>query len=237
MTMKVSVVVFPGSNCDHDAIYTYERLLGCKVKSIWHRDHDLKNPDLVIIPGGFAYGDYLRTGAMAKVSPIMPDIAAFAKKGGPVLGICNGFQILCEAGLLPGVLLQNIQMKFLSQFVHMRVENVSTPFSRGFSKNEVITCPVAHFEGNYFADDQTLARLEGEGRVVFRYSNLIGETDYEDLTINPNGAAHAIAGVCNEAGNVVGLMPHPERAAERIVGFVGRDSGLGVLSSSVVSSA
>ena len=226
--MRVTVVVFPGSNCDHDVIHTYGTVLGHTVSSVWHREADLKRPDLVVLPGGFAYGDYLRTGALAKISPVMREVVKFAEQGGSVLGICNGFQILCESGLLPGVLLQNVQRRFLSQFVHVKVENKSTPFTEKFSTGEVFTCPIAHNEGNYFANAQTIERLEKDGRVVFRYCSAQGEVDPNNLESNPNGAANAIAGICNEAGNVVGLMPHPERAAEKLIGFVGADSGLRV---------
>ena len=226
--MRVSVVVFPGSNCDHDAIYGYESLKGAIVTSVWHRESDLKSPELVVIPGGFAYGDYLRTGAMAKLSPVMKEVVKFAEKGGPVLGICNGFQILCEAGLLPGVLLRNIDLKFLSMFVTLKVENYSTPFTKGIRKGSLITCPIAHGEGNYFADEETIKELEGEGRVVFRYCNLKGEWNQDDRLSNPNGATNSIAGICNSKGNVVGLMPHPERACEKLIGHVGGESGAGV---------
>ncbi|MBX7136725.1 MAG: phosphoribosylformylglycinamidine synthase subunit PurQ [Oligoflexia bacterium] len=231
--MRVSVILFPGSNCDHDAEYVYRKLLGQEVQLVWHREHDLRSPDLVVLPGGFAYGDYLRTGALARVSPVMQEIRKFASRGGPVLGICNGFQILCESGLLPGALLQNIGMRFLSQFVHIKIENAGTVFTRGCAQGSVITCPVAHFEGNYFADEQTLERLEGEGRVVFRYCDRDGRVDAADRVLNPNGAAHAIAGIANEFGNVVGLMPHPERAVEDIIGGVGRNSGLPMFAGSL----
>lgn len=217
--MRVSVVVFPGSNCDHDAEYSFGTLLGCKTSLIWHREQDLKNPDVVVLPGGFSHGDYLRTGAMAKLSPIMKQVKEFAGKGGPLLGICNGFQILCEAGLLPGVLLRNVQRKFCSRFVTMSVENTQSAFSKAFKKGDKITCPVAHGEGNYYTDPETLKRLEENGQVVFRYQD------------NPNGSMNDIAGICNESGNIVGLMPHPERAAEKSVGWVGGDSGLRVLQS------
>ncbi|MCO6429566.1 MAG: phosphoribosylformylglycinamidine synthase subunit PurQ [Deltaproteobacteria bacterium] len=226
--MRVSVVVFPGSNCDHDVIHLYQKVLGSTVSSIWHRDRDLKKPDIVIIPGGFSYGDYLRTGAMAKLSPVMSEVAKFAEQGGSVLGICNGFQILCECGLLPGVLLQNIGMQFLSRFVSLRVENNSTTFSRNYVVGEVLTCPIAHGEGNYFADREIIQQLEDEGRVVFRYCSPSGEVDSSNLNWNPNGSINSIAGICSAKGNVVGLMPHPERSSEKIVGFVGEQSGVKV---------
>jgi phosphoribosylformylglycinamidine synthase len=230
---RVTVVVFPGSNCDHDVIHLYERLLGQKVATVWHTESDLRNPDIVVLPGGFAYGDYLRTGALAKISPVMIEVAGFAKRGGPVIGICNGFQILCECGLLPGALLQNERMKFLSQFVHLKIENTSTPFTKDFKRGEMITCPIAHGEGNYFADDETLDLLESEGRVVFRYCDASGAVNPGDHQSNPNGAARAIAGICNQGGNVVGLMPHPERAAEALVGASGGAKGLEVFRAAV----
>lgn len=231
--MRVSVVVFPGSNCDHDVQHVYGSLLKQKVTSVWHRERDLARPDLVVIPGGFAHGDYLRTGALAKLSPIMSEVAAFAEQGGPVLGICNGFQILCEAGLLPGVLLQNVQRRFLSRFVHVKVERSDTAFTRGVEVGTVMTCPIAHFEGNYFAADETIAELEGEGRVVFRYSDAAGTVEPSSLESNPNGAIHAIAGITNRRRNVVGLMPHPERSVETLVGGAGRDSGLPMFAGSI----
>lgn len=223
--MKVSVVIFPGSNCDHDIVHLYGNVLSQNVNSVWHKNRDLQNPDIVVIPGGFSFGDYLRTGALAKISPIMEEVRAFARRGGPVIAVCNGFQILCEAGLLPGVLLQNTRMKFLSQFVHMRIENTKTPFTRGIPSGTVITCPIAHFEGNYFADEETLKRLEANGQIVFRYCHKDGAVEHASPISNPNGASHSIAGVCNEQGNVVGLMPHPERAAECVVGYIGAESG------------
>lgn len=231
--LNVSVVVFPGSNCDHDAISVYANVLKQNVSEIWYKERDLKNPDIVVIPGGFSFGDYLRTGALARVAPIMAEIKKFAEKGGPVLGICNGFQILCETGLLPGALLANTQRKFLSQFLHMKVENTKTPFTAKTTKGQIINCPVAHFEGNYFNDAEGIKRLEGEGQVVFRYCSAEGEVDAQNLKFNPNGAINAIAGICNAQGNVVGLMPHPERAAEKNVGFIGQASGLCVFESSL----
>jgi phosphoribosylformylglycinamidine synthase subunit PurQ / glutaminase len=224
--MKVSVVVFPGSNCDHDVIHVYQKLLSAQVKSIWHKDTDLGNPDVVVLPGGFSYGDYLRTGALAKLSPVMRSVSEFASKGGKVIGICNGFQILCESGLLPGVLLQNVGMQFLSQFVHIKVERTNTAFTDKYKKGEIITCPIAHGDGNYFADSETISRIEGQGQVVFRYCDVNGKISNQDRSVNPNGSINSIAGICNEAGNVVGLMPHPERASEEIVGFIGKSSGL-----------
>ena len=226
--MRVSVVVFPGSNCDHDVLHVYKHHLNATVRSVWHKDNDLGKPDVVILPGGFSYGDYLRTGALSKLSPVMQSVSEFAAQGGSVLGICNGFQILCECGLLPGVLLQNQGMRFLSQFVHIKVENNKTAFTKKFKESEIVTCPVAHGEGNYFADPETIDRLEGEGRVVFRYCSDAGQIDHQNQLLNPNGSINSIAGICNEKGNVVGLMPHPERSAEELIGYIGENSGLRV---------
>jgi phosphoribosylformylglycinamidine synthase I len=220
--MKVSVIVFPGSNCDHDAQYVYQNLLKCEVSLVWHRDRDLKDADIVVIPGGFSYGDYLRTGAMARLSPAMQEVKSFSEKGGKVIGICNGFQILCEAGLLPGALLRNSSRKFISKFVSLKVENTTSSFTKLYSKGDIITCPVAHGEGSYYADQDTLTSLEDNGQVVFRYIQ------------NPNGSAHDIAGICNKLGNVVGLMPHPERASEQLVGALGSTTGLKVLQSAFI---
>lgn len=226
--MKVSIIVFPGSNCDHDAQHAYSKVLGCKTSLIWHRDHDLKSPDVVLLPGGFSYGDYLRTGAMAKLSPAMQEVTEFAKKGGPLIGICNGFQILCEARLLPGALLRNKDRKFLSKFVHIRVDNATSAFTKGLQQGQVITCPIAHGEGNYFAEEDELKKLEDNNQVVFRYVTSDGQVTAE---ANPNGSLNNIAGICNEQGNIVGLMPHPERAAEDAVGWIGGGTGLGILKS------
>jgi phosphoribosylformylglycinamidine synthase subunit PurQ / glutaminase len=226
---KVAVVVFPGSNCDHDVIHSYGTVFGHEVIPVWHKEEDLRGADVVVLPGGFSYGDYLRTGALAKLSPIMQKVREFADAGGPVIGICNGFQILCEAGLLPGALLQNTGMRFLSQFVHMRVESAATPFTAKCEPGSVVTCPVAHFDGNYFADDDTIAELEREGRVVFRYCDAQGQVDPNNPEININGSRNAIAGIRNARGNVVGLMPHPERAVEQLVGFIGGETGRAVL--------
>jgi phosphoribosylformylglycinamidine synthase I len=231
--MRVSVVVFPGSNCDHDIAHVYGSLLKQKVSLVWHRDTDLQRPDIVVLPGGFAHGDYLRTGALAKLSPIMSAVARFAESGGPVIGICNGFQILCEAGLLPGVLLQNVQRRFLSRFVHVKVERSDTLFTRMIAPGTVMTCPIAHFEGNYFAPSETIKELEGEGRVVFRYADRHGAVDPGNLETNPNGALNAIAGITNARRNVIGLMPHPERSAESLVGGVGGDSGRPIFASAL----
>jgi phosphoribosylformylglycinamidine synthase subunit PurQ / glutaminase len=213
--MNVGVVVFPGSNCDHDAYHVVKHVCGQEARFLWHKDADVRGLDAIILPGGFSYGDYLRTGAIARFSPIMGAVTEFAKKGGPVIGICNGFQILQEAGLLPGAMLRNRTTKFLSQDVHLRVERADTAFTGGVEPGTVLTMPIAHGEGNFYMPDEDLDRLEGDGQVVFRYATTAGALD-EDA--NPNGSARAIAGVCNAGRNVVGLMPHPERAAETALG-------------------
>jgi phosphoribosylformylglycinamidine synthase I len=213
--MKFAVVVFPGSNCDQDAHHAVSAVLGQPAEYIWHKDTDLKGADVVILPGGFAHGDYLRTGAMARFSPIMAAVREFAARGGPVLGICNGFQVLLEAGLLPGAMLRNRGLKFRCEHVHIRVEQTDTPFTFGCRNGQVLRIPIAHGEGNYFAEPDVIARLEGNRQVIFRYTNAAGEVTDES---NPNGSAAAIAGLCNEARNVVGLMPHPERACELALG-------------------
>lgn len=224
--MRVGVVVFPGTNCDQDIEHVYGGLLGAETVKIWHRDTDLQNVDLVVLPGGFSYGDYLRTGALAKLSPVMDSIRIFAADGGRVLGICNGFQILCESGLLPGALLENVGRRFLSRFVNIRVESRASFFTSTCERGSVITCPIAHFQGNYFADEKTLRELEENDQVVFRYCSADGALSDSVLDINVNGSIHSIAGVRNRLGNVVGLMPHPERAVERLIGDVGGNSGL-----------
>jgi len=213
--VKVGVVVFPGSNCDHDTEHVVRDVCGQEVRLVWHKESDLGDLDAVILPGGFAYGDYLRTGAIARFSPVMKAVGEFARAGGPVLGICNGFQILQEAGLLPGAMLRNGGVKFLSQPVHVRVEKTDTPVTAGVPAGRVLTMPIAHGEGNFYAEPEEIARLEGEGQVVFRYTTRDGRLD---PTANVNGSTNAIAGVCNAARNVVGLMPHPERAAEPELG-------------------
>jgi phosphoribosylformylglycinamidine synthase I len=204
--MKVGVVVFPGANCDHDAYGVVRDVLGQAAELLWHKDHDLKGCDVVVLPGGFSYGDYLRCGAIARFSPVMEDVAAFAARGGKVLGICNGFQVLTEAHLLPGALLQNASCKFVAKTVRLRVENTGTAFTRRYQPGEEVRIPIAHGDGNFYIDDEGLKRLEGEGRVVFRYLE------------NPNGARNDIAGIINDGGNVMGMMPHPERASEAILG-------------------
>ena len=211
----MGVVVFPGSNCDHDAYHVVKHVCGEEARFVWHKESDLSGLDAVILPGGFSYGDYLRTGAIARFSPVMRAVGEFAARGGAVLGICNGFQILQEASLLPGAMLRNRSVKFLSQAVHIRVERGGTIATEGLPVGQVLTMPIAHGEGNVYAADDELDRLEKDGRVVFRYTTADGRL--EDAA-NVNGSARAIAGVCNDAGNVVGLMPHPERAAEPLLG-------------------
>ena len=212
--MNVAVVTFPGSNCDYD-VYKAIQLVGGEPTFRWHREHDLGSPDAVVLPGGFSYGDYLRAGAIARFSPIMEDVSAFARRGGLVLGICNGFQILCEAGLLPGALIKNDTLKFEGIEVRVRVERADTPFTSDYQQGDVLRVHIAHGEGNFRADAEELARLEGEGRVVFRYADRAGQPTE---AANPNGAANNIAGIVNEAGNVLGMMPHPERSVEAILG-------------------
>jgi phosphoribosylformylglycinamidine synthase len=213
--MKFSVVVFPGSNCDHDAYHAVKHVLGQDAAFVWHKETDLKGADVVILPGGFSHGDYLRTGAIARFSPVMSAVREFAQSGGPVLGICNGFQILCEAGLLPGAMLRNRDLKFHCEHVFIRVEQTDTPFTTRATKGQVLRIPIAHGEGNYYAEPDVLSALERAGRVVFRYCDEHGQLTEAS---NPNGAVNAIAGVCNEQRNVVGLMPHPERACESALG-------------------
>ena len=219
--MRIAVVVFPGSNCDHDAYHAFKHILGVPTIFVWHKETNLEGADAVILPGGFSYGDYLRCGAIARFSPIMREVEAFARKGGPVLGICNGFQILLEAGLLPGALLRNRTLHFLHRDVHLRAEAVDTPFTSRLKQGQVIRLPIAHGEGNYFADAETLKRLNGEGRVVLRYTDPDGRLSDE---WNYNGSIEAVAGIVSEGRNVMGLMPHPERYVEAAVG--GRDGRL-----------
>jgi len=210
-----AVVVFPGSNCDHDAQYAIEHAIGHTARFVWHKDASLGEADVVVLPGGFSHGDYLRTGAIARFSPIMAAVRTFAEAGGPVIGICNGFQVLLECGLLPGAMLRNRDLKFHCEMVHLRVERTDTPFTRSAAAGQVLRVPIAHGEGNYFAPPGTIGELEAEGRVVFRYVNALGAVTDE---ANPNGSVDNIAGITNAARNVVGLMPHPERACEAIVG-------------------
>lgn len=219
--MKITVVVFPGSNCDHDAYHAFKHILGIPTRFVWHKETNLEGADAVILPGGFAHGDYLRCGAIARFSPIMREVEAFAKKGGPILGICNGFQVLIEAGLLPGALLRNRSLNFICRDTYLRAEAADTPFTTRLKPGQVIRLPIAHGEGNYYADSETLKRLNGEGRVVFRYVDPEGRRSEQ---WNFNGSAEAIAGVVSEGRNIMGLMPHPERAVEEAVG--GRDGRL-----------
>ncbi|HSJ63225.1 MAG TPA: phosphoribosylformylglycinamidine synthase subunit PurQ [Gemmatimonadaceae bacterium] len=223
--MKFGIVTFPGSNCDYDAYHAVVDALGEQAVYLWHKDHDLQDVDVVILPGGFSYGDYLRAGAIARFSPIMREVTAFARRGGPVLGICNGFQIACEAGLVPGALMRNAGLKFVSAMVHLRVENTDTLFTNQLAPTDVLRIPIAHGEGRYVADADTLERLEGEGQVVFRYVNPRGE---RDPGANPNGSMNDIAGIVSEAGNVLGMMPHPERASDPLLGS---DDGLAIFQS------
>jgi len=209
--MKFGVVVFPGSNCDHDAFYALGNVLQKPVEFIWHQSQNLANCDAVILPGGFAYGDYLRTGAIARFSPVMQAVAKFAKSGGMVLGVCNGFQILLEAGLLPGAMMRNAGLRFICRPVHVRVEQTDTPFTNAATQGQILTMPIAHSDGNYTCDQATLAELDKNRQVIFRYTSADGS---DDAAGNPNGSMANIAGICNRERNVAGLMPHPERAVE-----------------------
>ena len=213
--MKFGVVVFPGSNCDHDAYHAATDVLRQDAEFIWHKDTSLNGADVVILPGGFAHGDYLRTGAIARFSPIMAAILDFARAGGPVLGICNGFQVLLEAGLLPGAMLRNRELAYRCEQVVVRVEQTNTPFTLRAAQGQALRLPIAHGEGNYYAPPDVLRELEATHRVVFRYCDALGEVT---SAANPNGSVNGIAGICNEARNVVGLMPHPERACEAALG-------------------
>jgi phosphoribosylformylglycinamidine synthase len=213
--MRSAVVVFPGSNCDRDVAVALEKVTGGPVAMVWHGDATVPAADLIVLPGGFAYGDYLRCGAMAAHSPIMRDVVARAKAGTPVLGICNGFQVLTESGLLPGVLMRNASLRFVCRDVHLKVEQSDTLFTSHYRKGEVVRIPIAHGDGNYFADAETLDRLEGEGRVVFRYVDEAGNATPE---ANPNGAQRNIAGICDPTRRILGMMPHPERLFEPLLG-------------------
>ena len=227
--MKFAVVEFPGSNCDHDAYHATKHVLGQHAEFVWHKDADLGGADVVVLPGGFSYGDYLRTGAIARFSPVMARVREFADAGGPVIGICNGFQVLLEAGLLEGALLRNRDLKFLCEHVHVRIERTDTPFTAGATAGQVLRVPIAHGEGNFHASPETVAALEANRQVIFRYCAEDGELSD---TSNPNGSTSAIAGICNAGRNVVGLMPHPERACESMLGSTdGR-----ILFESVISS-
>ena len=225
--MKFGVVVFPGSNCDHDAFYAIGSVLHKPVEFIWHQSQDLANCDAVILPGGFAHGDYLRTGAIARFSPVMKSMEKFANSGGMVLGICNGFQILLEAGLLPGAMMRNSGLRYICRHVHIRVEQADTPFTNAAQSGQILKVPIAHNDGNYTCDEATLADLEKNHQVIFRYTTLDG---LDDAAGNPNGSMNNIAGICNRERNVVGLMPHPERAVESALGS---DDGLVIFKSMV----
>ncbi|HET7621240.1 MAG TPA: phosphoribosylformylglycinamidine synthase subunit PurQ [Gemmatimonadaceae bacterium] len=223
--MKFGIVTFPGSNCDYDAHHAVTDALGAEAVYLWHKSHDLEGVDVVILPGGFSYGDYLRAGAIARFSPIMREVVAHAQRGGPVIGICNGFQIACEAGLLPGALMRNAGLQFVSEPVRLRVENPDTMFTNRYAAGDILRMPVAHGEGRYTADAETVAQLEGEGLVAFRYVNAAGETV---PSANPNGSVNAIAGIVSAEGNVLGIMPHPERAVDPLLGSA---DGLGIFQS------
>jgi phosphoribosylformylglycinamidine synthase len=225
--MKFGVVVFPGSNCDHDAFYAVSNVLHKPVEFIWHQSQDLAGCDALILPGGFAYGDYLRTGAIARFSPVMKSIERFAKIGGLVLGVCNGFQILLEAGLLPGAMMRNSGLRFICRHVFVRVEQTDTPFTNAATQGQILKMPIAHSDGNYICDESTYAELERNRQIVFRYTTPDGKNDGAG---NPNGSLHNIAGICNRERNVAGLMPHPERAVEAALGS---SDGLVILQSMV----
>ncbi|HYE24197.1 MAG TPA: phosphoribosylformylglycinamidine synthase subunit PurQ [Clostridia bacterium] len=227
--MKFGVIIFPGSNCDHDAYWAFKEVFGQPATMLWHGSHDLENCDVVIVPGGFSYGDYLRTGAIAKFSPIMEAVRKFAGGGGLVMGICNGFQILCESGLLPGVLMRNKGLKYICKPVHIRCENNETPFTHSLRRGEVLEIPIGHMEGNYFCDESTLKQLRDGNRILFRYSTPDGKIAEE---ANPNGSLDNIAGICSEGRNVLGMMPHPERASESALGMT---DGVRILQAVVTS--
>lgn len=212
--IKIGIVVFPGSNCDHDAHYVVETIMGQDAHLIWHKEASIGDVDVIILPGGFSYGDYLRCGAIARFSPVMKDVIRFANNGGLVIGICNGFQVLTEASLLPGVLLRNKSLLFICKYLHLRVENAATKFTNKCTPGEVLEIPIAHGEGNYFTDPDTLKRLQDNQQVVFRYCDRSGQLTDE---ANPNGSLNSIAGIINETGNVLGMMPHPERASDPIL--------------------
>ncbi|OGP32123.1 MAG: phosphoribosylformylglycinamidine synthase I [Deltaproteobacteria bacterium GWC2_42_11] len=223
--MKFGIIVFPGSNCDHDCYHVVKDVFEQDTEYIWHKETDIKRFDCLILPGGFSYGDYLRTGSIARFSPVMGEVIKFAKNGGIVIGICNGFQILTEAGLLPGVLMRNKTLKFICKNVYLKVENNQTRFTKMYKKGQVLKIPIAHADGNYFADTDTIKRLEDNNQITFRYCAKDGGIN--DVS-NPNGSLHNIAGIINEKGNVLGMMPHPERLCESILGG---DDGKGVFES------
>lgn len=213
--MKFGVVIFPGSNCDQDMIYVLETIMRQRVVKLWHKDHDLQNCDFVILPGGFSYGDYLRSGAIARFSPIMKEVIEFAEKGGYVFGVCNGFQILCESGLLPGALLHNVYHKFICENVYIKAEHNDSLITSRIDTNKGLKIPIAHGEGNFYSDDETLKALNGNGQILFRYCDALGRAHE---AANPNGAVENIAGICNATKNVFGMMPHPERASDELSG-------------------
>ena len=213
--MKFGVIQFPGSNCDQDPFWVLQSVAKQPVTYLWHESHDLENCDVVIVPGGFSYGDYLRTGAIARFSPVMESVKKFADGGGIVLGICNGFQILTESHMLPGALLRNAGLKYICRAIHLRTESTETPFTQGLTKGEVLQVPIGHMEGNYFCDAETLKQLQDQDRIIFRYSTKDGEVN---AAANPNGSLDNIAGICNEGRNVLGMMPHPERSSEEAMG-------------------
>ena len=223
--MKFGVVIFPGSNCDEDVIYVLEQIMGQKVVRLWHKDHDLKGADFIILPGGFSFGDYLRSGAIARFSPVMQEVIQFAGKGGHVLGICNGFQILAEAGLLPGALLHNSTRKFICKNIYLKTETTNSPITSSLNPDKILKIPIAHGEGNYFAEADTLKKLQDKDQILFRYCDNAGNISPDS---NANGSVINIAGICNENRNVFGMMPHPERAADPILG---NEDGLGIFES------
>jgi phosphoribosylformylglycinamidine synthase len=226
--VKFGVVVFPGSNCDFDTFYALKDIVKQPTIYLWHKDHDLRGVDCVVLPGGFSYGDYLRSGAIARFSPLMQEVREFAEKGGLVLGICNGFQVLLELGLLPGAMLRNKNLKFLCQFVHIRVENDGTRFTHKGKKGQVLKIPIAHFDGNYYAAPEVLKEIEKNKQVIFRYTDEKGRLSEE---ANVNGSLNCIAGLMNKRGNVMGMMPHPERASEALLGS---SDGLVIFKSMIV---
>jgi phosphoribosylformylglycinamidine synthase len=213
--MKFGVLVFPGSNCDHDTHHVIDELVGQPVTYLWHASHDLEGCDAILVPGGFAYGDYLRTGAIAKFAPIMQSVKKFADGGGLVLGICNGFQILCESGLLPGALMRNEHQRYICKQVQLRTETVDSPFTHGLTRGQVLQMPIGHMEGNFFCDTETLATLKSDDRIAFRYASPNGEIGSES---NPNGSLENIAGILSKGRNVLGMMPHPDRSSETLLG-------------------
>ena len=218
--MKVAVISFPGSNCDDDVLHVLSVVSGIDARKVWHRSRDLDSFEAAVLPGGFSYGDYLRSGAIARFSPVMEGVEKMALAGKPVLGICNGFQILLEAGLLPGAMLRNRRLKFLCQDIWLKIERSDTPFTRDYSQGEVVKIPIAHMDGNYYAPADTIKELEDRGQVVFRYTTQEGIAEEDSHEVNPNGSMRSIAGICNRQGNVLGMMPHPERCSEEILGNV-----------------